>query len=269
MSAKTIRSALGLLQDDPDNEQASRFSSRRRSPAPPSEGDADLTPCGSRAAPGSGAPGARDAARVRRAVANLLEIEVGLATGDSPRGRAPGDLARLLDEELLEELPRGRRIQASARGCRPTDDSVREMIERSESRRGKWPEIVKRYVEEAKGTTESSFKSSLLVSAAEVAYRYGRPALSQASSQKAKKKYESLINEIAGGLRDATAIDPKNRRAAILLERVYREEGRWKELACHDRGVRDRVDREGREGRRARPSRPCCEKRSSPTPTSW
>ena len=83
------------------------------------------------------------------------------------------ELARVLDEELLDDAAAQRRVRAPARaapGRRGRGRSHR--AERREA--GKWRDLVERYVQEAQGAGDPAFHSSLLVSAAEVAYRYGR-----------------------------------------------------------------------------------------------
>ncbi len=227
MSAKTIRTALGLLQDDPDNEQAwldFRSALRLTSDKPAADSGMsheELTKL---------LLSARRAHEMRRehdAVARLLEMEVVLAKGQPNEADLTGELARVLDEELLDDA---RAVLAYEQylKLRPGDAKAEDALERSDARTTKWPELVKRYVQEAKAAGEGSFRSSLLVSAAETAFRYGRPAL---GSEKKKKQLASLIEQIIGGLKEAIEIDPKNRRAAILLERVYHDEERWEDLA--------------------------------------
>jgi len=90
-------------------------------------------------------------------------------------------------------------------------------------------DIVAKYVDEAKAAAEAPFKASMLVGAAEVAYRFGRPQL---SSGKRKKQLPALIDEVVSGLREAVTIDPKGVRAIKVLERVLRAEERWEDLAA-------------------------------------
>ncbi|MDP9000222.1 MAG: tetratricopeptide repeat protein, partial [Myxococcota bacterium] len=62
------------------------------------------------------------------------------------------------------------------------------------------------------------------MSAAEVAYRYGKKEGQDKLPGPLGERFLSLLNE-------ALALDPKNRRAEMLLERVIRHEGRWEDLA--------------------------------------
>jgi tetratricopeptide (TPR) repeat protein len=253
MSESTIRSALGVLQDEPDNEQA--WTDLRSA--------LGYTPANGTVNPGEmGAvelasllEAARRAHEMRReyeAVASLLEIEAALAEGDR-RVDLVAELARLRDDVLLDDagaLAAYRRVLE----LRPGDADAQEAIERSEVKRGKWKELAQKYFAEAKSANDPAFKSSLLVSAAEIAYRYARPELEARearreeeeggpkSKKKSKKKDKGgakegkdprrdLTEKIIGLLRDALTADPKNRRAAILLERILHAEERWEELA--------------------------------------
>src|SRR5207237_18385 len=105
-----------------------------------------------------------------------------------------------------------------------------EALEKSDAKRGKWDEVVRKTVAEAQAA-EGTFKAQLLVSAADTAYRFGRPELARFKDKSAKRKRAELIEQILVTLKDALALDAKNRRAAMLLERVYREEGRLDDLA--------------------------------------
>ncbi|MBX3189348.1 MAG: tetratricopeptide repeat protein [Labilithrix sp.] len=183
------------------------------------------------------------------AVADLLEIEAALATG--PReADLVSELARVRDDVLLDDagaMSAYRRLL----GLRPNDATAEEAIERSEAKRSKWKDLAQRYFTESKSAGDASFKSSLLVSAAEIAYRYGLPDLRDAapseedasappkSKRKGGKKNKlkdpagarrELLDKIIGLLADALELDPKNRRAALLRERLLRAEERWEDL---------------------------------------
>jgi len=250
MSESTIRSALGVLQDEPDNEQA--WTDLRA--ALGYSGDA-VEPAGmGRDELATLLEAARRAHEMRReyeAVADLLELESALANGDR-KAELALELARVRDDVLLDDagaLAAYRRVLA----LRPGDADAQEAIDRSDVKRGKWKELAQKYFSEAKSAVDPAFKSSLLVSAAEIAYRYARPELEareeakkddeesgpkskrknkkkEKASQEGKDPRRDLLEKIIGLLRDALVSDPKNRRAAILLERILRGEGRWEEL---------------------------------------
>jgi tetratricopeptide (TPR) repeat protein len=212
MSAKTIKSALGLLQDDPDHAQA--WQQLRDEIG----GDHGMSP-EELAKLLDAARRAHDARREGDAVAKLLEIEVEAVRGTPREADLVAELARVLDDDLLDD----RRARASYERLvvlRPKDTAAAEALERSDAKRAKWRDLADRYVQEAHGTGDPAFRSSLLVSAAEVTYRYGR------SEGQAGAKIERIVSL----LREALQLDAKNKRAEMLLERVLRDEGRYDEL---------------------------------------
>ena len=262
MTANTIRTALGVLQDEPDNDQA--WTDLREALGYTSEQAA--------IDPGEFSPGelaqlleaARQAHEMRReyeAVADLLEIEAALAKQASPEREAElvAALATIEDDILHDDagaVASYRRLLA----LRPGDVAAEEAIERAEAKRAKWKDLAQRYFTESKSAGDASFKSSLLVSAAEIGYRYGRPELEQRAknaadaaandeapkslrgSKKSKKQKAAgkdpetsrreFFDKIIGLLRDALALDPKNRRAVLLQERLLRDEERWEDLVA-------------------------------------
>jgi tetratricopeptide (TPR) repeat protein len=211
MSAQTIRTALGELQDDPDLESAwSDLQDAVTAPDPGLPPD-ELSSLLEAARQG------HEARREWEAVARLLELEAGLAGGKPNEIGFQFELARVLDEELFDSvraLPAHRRIAQ----LRPGDDSFTEIIERIEAQRTRWREVVERYMSEVAETEEPAFRSSLLMSAAETAWRFGRLE-------------PGVADDVVRQLEEAIRIDHSNFQAAKLLEVVYRREGRWAELA--------------------------------------
>ncbi len=101
---------------------------------------------------------------------------------------------------------------------KPDDPTSREAIERADARRKKWNELVARYLDEAGQTSDAAFRSSLLMSAADVAFRYG-------------PRTESALEQVCARLDEAFKLDPRNLRASSLLERIYRTAGDWGKAA--------------------------------------
>ena len=166
MSAKTIKSALGLLQDDPDHTQA--WQELRDEVA----GDPGMT-AEELAKLLDAARRAHDARREVEAVARLLDIEVDAVRGTPREADLLAELARVFDEELLDDQ-RARAAYERLLVLRPSDAHAADVMERSDAKRAKWRDLVDRYALEAQGAGDPAFRSSLLVSAAEVTYRYGR-----------------------------------------------------------------------------------------------
>ncbi len=208
MSAKTIKSALGVLQDDPDQTKA--WEALQQDVA----GSPDMSPEDLRRLL-EAARKAHDARREADAVAHLLGIEADASRGTPREAEIVAEWARTLDEDLLDDEG-ARAAYERLLALRPGDASAQEAIERSEAKRGKWRDLVDRYVQEAHGNGDASFRSALLVSAAEVTYRFG--------GEKDRKRVEPLLH-------DALELDAKNRRGELLLERLLRNEQRWEDLA--------------------------------------
>ena len=98
MSANTIRTALGLLQDDPDHEQAYldlKEALQGGTPGGMSNDEARALLASARRA--------HEARREHDAVASLLELEVLLAQGDASEVDMLRELARVADEELFDD----------------------------------------------------------------------------------------------------------------------------------------------------------------------
>jgi golgin subfamily B member 1 len=214
MTDKTIKSALGLLQDDPDHMGA--WDDLRHLINGPGMDDAELTKLL------DAARHAHEARREVNAVAQLLQIEVAAARGTPREAELLAELARVLDEDLLEDAA-AREAYARLHELRPADGHAMEAIERSTAKRARWGDLVDRYVLEARGAGDVAFRSSLLVGAAEVAYRYGREGQERLPVAK--------VEQVLSLLTEALALDPKSRRGEMLLERVLHREERWEDLA--------------------------------------
>jgi tetratricopeptide (TPR) repeat protein len=209
MSAKTIKSALGLLQDDPDNAKA--WSDLQEDVG----GDAGMPPA-ELSKLLEAARRAHEGRREYEAVAKILELEVSVASGDRS-AELLSELARVLDEELLDDAGARAAYERLLR-VRPDDRRAQDALEEGAAKRAKWRELVERYVSEAQGAGDGAFRSSMLVSAAEVGYRFGR---SEGGGD---------AERLVGLLREGLSLDPRNRRAELLLERVLRGAERWSDL---------------------------------------
>ncbi|MEO8800618.1 MAG: hypothetical protein ABI551_22200, partial [Polyangiaceae bacterium] len=226
MTASKIRSALGVLQDDPESERAWRdlADELRQIEA------VELVPMMTLL---EAARRAHEGKHEYDAVARMLKVEIGLAKESPDReGLLTAELARVYDEETLDDAEATKAFERLL-VLRPGDLTAEEALEKGVAKREKWAELVARYEEESgKSGEEAAFKSSLLVSAAETAYRYGRPALQSKEGKKNKKKLEQLNDEMIDRLQRALAIDPKNKRAVLLLERLYRQGGHFEALSA-------------------------------------
>src|ERR1019366_3463856 len=140
MSAKTIKSALGLLQDDPDS--ASTWQSLRsqveNDPGMNADELATLLEAARRVYEGR---------REYEAVQKILEIELVAAPGMSGTPREHtllAELARVLDEELMDDAAARsayERLLANA----PGDNDAADALDRTNAKRAKWRELSERY----------------------------------------------------------------------------------------------------------------------------
>ena len=227
MSAKTIKSALGLLQDDPDSTEAWQ-ELLHQVEGPHGMGPEEL------AALLEAARRAYETRREYEAVGKLLEIELVAARGTPREPVLLAELARILDEELLDDAA-ARAAYERLLALKPDDEAAAEALERSAAKRAKWRDLLERYVQEAhSGDRRPVPELAPRDGAAEVVFRYGREG-----------GEGEPLERIVGLLREALAIDAKSRRAEMLLERVLprgRPVGRRRPGA---RALRERGDAEG------------------------
>ena len=210
MSSQKIRTALGLLQDDADNENA-WLDLQDAITAPDvgmsSEELIELLDAARRE---------HEARREWHAVANLLEYALSLLGNAPQAGVLQAELARVLDDELMDDE---RAVQAYKRllEIRKHDPTATEALERIEDQRAEWRTIANRNIEEANAEEDAGLRSSMLTTAAELVYRYGRSA--------------ETIEEIRTLLEQSLQLDPRNRRACLILERIYRQAESWEDVA--------------------------------------
>ncbi|HEY3594163.1 MAG TPA: hypothetical protein VGL13_09815, partial [Polyangiaceae bacterium] len=206
-----IRAALGQLQDDPDHD--SSWNELFEAVTSPNN---DISPSELRTL----LEAARRGHEVRRewdAVAHLLELEIGLHAGTPVEFAMQFELARVFEDEMFDDAKANAAYKRLLE-LRADDPTALEALERRDTRRRKWKELVARYLEEAAQATDEAFKSSLLMSASDAAYRYG-------------DRNKKSLSETAARLEEALALDPKNPRIANLLERIYRDQENWAKLA--------------------------------------
>lgn len=221
MHAQTIRTALGQLQDDPELSTAwDALSTAVEAP------ERDLST--------SELLRLLEHARARHAergeweaVLRLLDVALPAARGGDAEAALLKERIRVQREELFDE-------DAALRAARrylelsPDEASIAEAVEESESKRGRWKELVATYTGEAEQAPDEVYKSSMLMRAAEMELRFGS---SDADSK-----------SIAERLEQSVRFDPTNVRAAKMLERVLRQAERWQDVARVLERVTDRAD---------------------------
>src|SRR5262245_19352134 len=163
MSVETIRMALGRLQEDPENEAAwNELAAGVTAPdASVANGEVERLLGRARAK--------HEQRREWEAVARLLDLELSFVAGTPVDGPMQAELARVFHEELVDpERAAGafRRLLE----VRPDDPTAAEALEDDEAKRGKWKDLVSRYLSEAQDAGDGTFKSALYASAADVTY---------------------------------------------------------------------------------------------------
>src|SRR5258707_9432798 len=156
MTSDTIRNALGLLQDDPDHEQAYLDLKEALSGGQlqgMSNEDARALLAAARRA--------HEARREHDAVASLLELEVLLAQGNGTEVDLLRQLARVSDEDLFDDV-RAEQIYGRVLALVPGDETVEEAIESKRAKRAKWNDLMQRYADEAESAKEPRLKASML-----------------------------------------------------------------------------------------------------------
>lgn len=207
MSVETIRMALGRLQDEPENEAA--WKELEDAVTAPGVGEDEVQRL-------LGA--ARNKHEQRRewgAVARLLELEIALSAGSAVEAPMQAELARIYNDELVD-VERAQGAYRRLLELKPGEPVATEALENDASKREKWRDLSARYVSEAESATDDAFKSVLYTSAADVAYRYGRPEAAE---------------DVQRWLDEALRLDRKNRRAAALAELCYVGAGDWEGAA--------------------------------------
>jgi tetratricopeptide (TPR) repeat protein len=267
MNANMIRHALGVLQDEPDSDQAwHELRSALAVPASalePAKQDVEAN-VSSVLSLLEAARRAHAAREEHDAVAMLLEVEASLAAGEESVQRLR-ELASLRDEVLLDDAL-AEEAYRRLLDLRPDDAQALASVERRSNERTQWNELLLRTVAQASDSTNPAVKSELLVRAAELELRYagtaGRanddsvPASDRGSSKpkrRGKKKNgatsksnqeprRDVHERVLSRLRDALALDPTNGRAETLVERVLTADERWIELVEHLESFAGRVD---------------------------
>ena len=186
---------------------------------------------------------ARGAPRVGRR-RQLLELEIALNAGTPVEFAMQFELARVLEDELFDDESAAKRTSGCS-SCAPDNPTAEEALERGEAKREKWQDLVERYVDEAEQTTDDTFKSSLLMSAAEVAYRYG-------------ERNKKALAEIAGRLEEALASStPRTCARRCCSSASTASQENWQKVAR----VLEILARATRPARKSAPRRSCASAR--------
>jgi golgin subfamily B member 1 len=215
---------LTTLEGDPQNQQA--LSALARLAAAGGDKGGLTQP--------SAAQALEEARRVQRErgeielVARLFDVELAAVADRERRADLFLEKGRFLFEELYDENEAVECFQRVLE-LRPEDSAAAEQLSQMEMIRQNWERIVKKYVEEARVSTDRQLATGLYLSVAE---GYARYRVGPIESTPEVEMY----------LRKALEVEPRNKRAARMLEQVLRRSERWDELAGL---VEQRIDAAG------------------------
>jgi tetratricopeptide (TPR) repeat protein len=221
MDSQTIRTVLGKLQGEPDTDAS--WTELRSAVAAPG-GDLSAEELQRLLA----AARERHAARGEwEAVARLLDVAVEAANGTSivvPLLREQADVLRdrLYDDEAAA-VTYIRLVELD-----PSDREASTRVDELEAKRGKAAELAQKYLDELGGETDDTYRSAMLMHAAEMEVRFAGEGADLATAIER--------------LEQAVRLDPANERAGSLLELVHRKAGRWEEVARVLERLADRAE---------------------------
>ncbi|HEY3235290.1 MAG TPA: tetratricopeptide repeat protein, partial [Polyangiaceae bacterium] len=224
MDSQTIRAALGKLQADPDSAEdweALRAAAQDKEGKLSSESLIRLL----------------EAARERHAergeweaVAQLLDVEAKATAGTPGEAELLMEQARVASEQLFDEEAASV-LYYQLLELRPEHPEATAALDEAEGKRGRYEELCATYLEEAKSAPDDVYASSMLMRAAEMELRFAADALD--------------LESVTERLEQAVRLDPTNERAGRMLERIYRRQSRWEEVARALERVADRSEEVG------------------------
>ena len=254
-AGETLRKVMDEREDDQERPRAAAGRSgprarRGRSCETRSARDTGHDARGAGQAPRSGAPRPRGASRDGGRRAHARHRGERRQRARRARPSCVAELARVARRGAARRRRGARRPTSGCSTLRPGDTHAAEAIERADAKRAKWRDLVERYLQEAQGAT--------------------RPGVPQLAARQRRGgdlplRYEDgdgdpSVERIVALLREALILDPKNRRAEMLLERLLREQ-----RALGGSGAGHRALRAARRRRRTRRSRRGCASRASAT----
>jgi golgin subfamily B member 1 len=210
MAPLTLSNHLGMLQNNPDSQEAR-------------EGLREALASGDAERIGQDPLRLLEAARAAherrgemRAAAWLIELEAEVVDDDAAfRAALYKELGRLRREELLDD-PGAKEAYGKALELLAEDDDAEEAIEQLDQTAGNWRQIADRFVEEAEAASDATLKTSLLTRAAAIVWQY---------KKKGKQKEADKL------FKAALASDPGDARAVRLYCETLKPRDKWDEVA--------------------------------------
>jgi tetratricopeptide (TPR) repeat protein len=221
MDSQTIRTELGKLQGEPDAEASWQALAKAAESRGGDLADDEFLHLVSAARQ-------RHAARGEwQAVDRLLAIAGKTAEGLPEELELLRERARVLQVELFADESAATVYQRILEII-PDDADARAALDEIASKRGRAAELSQRYLDEAQNATDDTYKSSMLMHAAEMDVRFGGEGA----------ELEPAIER----LEQAVRLDPGNERPGRLLELLQRRRGEWEEVARVLERMADRAE---------------------------
>src|SRR4051812_23618012 len=146
-------------------------------------------------------------------VVRLIDLELGVETDKGRRADLYFEKGKLLADELLREEEAVRAFERVLE-LRPEDEGTQDTLGHIALVRDNWEKIVKKYLEEARGSTDRQLTTSLYLSVAEIYAKY------------------QPDDNVEKFLKKALEVEPRNVKASMRLERIYRGEQKWDALSA-------------------------------------
>jgi tetratricopeptide (TPR) repeat protein len=144
--------------------------------------------------------------------ARLLDLELDIAGENGERASLLLERGQLLVDDMLDDQA-AETCFREVLALRPGDETAQEALDQIEMERGNWRKFVQKNLDEADVSTDRALTTHMYLSVAEF---YGR--------------YEPDAPEYETYLRKALAVDPENRKAAMLIGRLLHKAERWEDL---------------------------------------
>ncbi|HEX4458684.1 MAG TPA: tetratricopeptide repeat protein, partial [Polyangia bacterium] len=219
MNPEIVR-ALATLEADPDNADALASLAQLTEGGGNGHGRGAADPAATMTANGGDTAVRRALAESRRVhrergdfelLVRLIDLELGVESDKSRRADLYYEKGKLLADELLREDDAVHAFERVLE-LRPDDEGTQDTLGHIALVRDNWQKIVKKYLEEAKGSTDRQLTTSLYLSVAEIYAKY------------------QPDDNVETYLKKALEVEPRNLKASYRLERLYRGEQRWEEL---------------------------------------
>ena len=141
----------------------------------------------------------------------LIDLQVASEADDGRRADLYFDKGRILADELLRDEDATKAFERALE-LRPDDETAEDALGHIALVRDNWQKILRKYLDEARTSTDRQLTASLYLSVAELHARFQPDA------------------GVETYLKKALEVDPRNQKASLRLERLYRAESRWEDL---------------------------------------